>query len=64
MFYDKTGKKWSVITLIKRIENNEVCQYITINPLFYAGFISQEDMVDVLNEFVIEDKEELLNEAS
>lgn len=61
MFFDKSGKKWSVITVIKRIENDKMCQYITINPLFYAGYISQDDMVDILDEFVIKERE---NETS
>lgn len=64
MFFDKNKDKLSVITMIKRIKNDEVCQYITINPQFYAGYISQEDIVDIMGEFVIQDKEELLNETS
>ena len=57
MFYDRNGDKLSVITVIKRFENDEVCQYITINPQFYAGYISQEDMLDILEEFVKKEKE-------
>lgn len=57
MFYDRAGDKLSVITVIKRIKNDEVCQYITINPQFYAGYISQEDMLDILEEFVKREKE-------
>ncbi len=56
MFYDRNGDKLSVITVIKRIKNDEVCQYITINPQFYAGYISQEDMLDILEEFVKKEK--------
>ena len=56
MFYDRNGDKLSVITVIKRIKNDEVCQYITINPQFYAGFISQEDMLDIMEEFVKKEK--------
>lgn len=58
-FYDKAKDKLSVITLIKRMKNDEVCQYITINPQFYAGYISVNDMADIMGEFVVHDKEEL-----
>ena len=63
-FFDREGKKWSAITVIKRMEDDVLCQYITINPLFYAGYISLEDTADIMNEFVIEEKEELANAAS
>ena len=60
MFFDKNKDKVSVITTIKRIVNDEVCQYITINPQFYAGYISQEDILDIMGEFVIHDKDTLI----
>ena len=62
MFFDKNKDKLSVITTIKRIKNDEVCQYITINPQFYAGYISTEDIIDIMGEFVIHEKGELIDE--
>lgn len=63
-FYDKSKEKWSVITVIKRMENDELRQYITINPLFYAGYISLEDTADIMNEFFIEERSEISSAAS
>lgn len=57
MFIDKDKNKLSVITLIKRIVNDEIRQYITINPQFYAGYISIDEMDSIMNEFVIKEKE-------
>lgn len=64
IFVDRNKDKLSVITIIKRIKNGEICQYITINPQFYAGFISQEEINDIMSEFVITKKGELPNGAS
>ena len=61
MFFDKNKDKLSVITTIKRIKNDEVCQYITINPQFYAGYISTEDIIDIMGEFVIHEKGEVVD---
>lgn len=63
-FYDKSNDKLSVITLIKRFKNDEVCQYITINPQFYAGYISIDDMADIMDEFVVRSKEDVQLETS
>lgn len=57
MFISRDNRKLSVITLIKRYEDDVMCQYITINPQFYAGYISTEDMADIFDEFVIEKRE-------
>lgn len=52
--------KQRIIAQITRCHNDEVCQYITINPQFYAGYISQEDILDIMGEFVIHDKDTLI----
>lgn len=43
-FEDRNGDLRSVITMISNTKNGEMRHFITINPQFYAGYISQEDM--------------------
>ena len=54
MFVDKNGDRLSVITMIQNIRNDEVCRFITIDPQFYAGYISQEDILSIMSEFKIQ----------
>lgn len=53
IFVDKNGDRLSVITMIQNIKNDEVCRFITINPQFYAGYITQEDILAIMSEFEI-----------
>ena len=64
IFVDKSGDRRSVITMIQNVRNDEVCRFITINPQFYAGYISQEDILSIMGEFVDKERKELTNAAS
>lgn len=53
-FEDKNGDTRSVITTISNTKNGEMRHFITINPQFYAGYISQEDMLEINFKFALD----------
>lgn len=54
-FVDKNGDTRSVVRYIVDGKNNVERAFITINPQFYAGYISKTDMLNILDEFTIKD---------
>lgn len=56
-FVDKQGDLRSVITYRWDMKNREERYWIMINPQFYSGYISDEDMVRMLDEFMFDETE-------
>ena len=54
VFVDKNGDRRSVIQFLSDSKNDELRSFVIINPQFYAGYISKDEMLYILNEFVIE----------
>lgn len=59
-FIDKNKDEVSVITLMKRIVNNKVDWYITINPQFLSGYIGLDDYNELVNEFYIDGRSDAI----
>lgn len=59
-FIDKNGDKRSVITLVTNYKNDGERNFVLINPQFYAGYMSKEEMLSVLDEFEVKDNSALL----
>ena len=53
-FTDKEGKECSVIKYTWLYYDKDI-YWITINPQFYSGYIQEENMVEMINEFRLED---------
>lgn len=59
-FVDKQGDLRSVITYRWDMKNKEERYWITINPQFYSGYISEAEMVKMLDDFrYVEDELEM-----
>ena len=56
-FVDKQGDLRSVITYQWDMKNKEERYWIKINPQFYSGYISDEDMVKMIDEFLYDESE-------
>lgn len=50
-FVDRQGDKNSVVMFLKNSKNDEVRNFIIINPQFYSGYMCQCDMRELLNDF-------------
>lgn len=53
-FVDKQGDKRSVINVLTNMKNDEKRNFITINPQFYAGYIEEQEMLDIVEKFALE----------
>lgn len=54
-FIDKNGDKRSVIRIVTDAKNNERRNFITINPQFYCGYISETDLLETTERFLLSD---------
>lgn len=50
-FVDRQGDKNSVVMFLKNTKNDEVRNFIIINPQFYSGYMCQDDMRELLDDF-------------
>lgn len=50
-FIDKNGDERSVVNILMNRKNYEDRTFIIINPQFYAGYMSREDMLLAIDEF-------------
>lgn len=51
VFVDKKGDKRSVIVFLSDSKNDELRSFVLVNPQFYAGYMSREDMLLAIDEF-------------
>jgi len=56
-FVDKQGNLRSVITYRWDMKNKEDRYWITINPQFYSGYITDDEMVSMLDDFKFDENE-------
>lgn len=56
-FVDRQGNLRSVITYRWDMKNKEDRYWISINPQFYSGYISENDMVEMLDDFMYNENE-------
>ena len=56
-FIDKQGDLRSVITYRWDMKNKEDRYWITINPQFYSGYITDGEMVSMLDDFKYSENE-------
>lgn len=64
-FIDKNGDSRSVIKMLQDVKNGETRRFIAINPQFYQGYcITPTEATTLMQEFLLEDREEINREAS
>lgn len=56
-FEDKLGRKNSVITYRWIVSKDEEIYWVTINPAFYEGYMAVGDALEMIDSFLLEDKE-------
>lgn len=54
-FIDKNGDLRSVISYRWDMKNNEDRYWININPQFYSGYIKENEMISLVDEFMLND---------
>jgi len=60
VFVDKKGDKRSVLLCLVDSKNDVLRSFVLVNPQFYAGYISKEEMLNILDEFEVKDNSTLL----
>jgi hypothetical protein len=64
-FIDKNGDSRSVIKMLQDVKNGETRRFIAINPQFYQGYcITPTEATTLMQEFLLEDREEINRETS
>lgn len=53
-FVDKQGDKRSVVRIITDYKNDERRNFITINPQFYSGYMANQELLGVVDEFLLD----------
>lgn len=59
-FVDINGSKQSVLLFLSGSKDDKLRSFVLVNPQFYAGYISKEEMLNILDEFEVKDNSTLL----
>lgn len=58
-FVDINGSKQSVLLFLSGSKDDKLRSFVLVNPQFYAGYISKEEMLNILDEFEVKDNSTL-----